>query len=173
METGECNETSQAPVRSVLVLPIDSRTDNYQLNDNALGPSFLSSFVPVNPESAKTGNVNLDGALVKFQKLVIGWRNERSAVSSLACDDFLCPSFQRLVAMGKEIIPLILSELREELSSGKEPDRWFGALWAINDGESPVPEEDAGDIFAMAKAWLKWGSLRGYIDGQGVGAVLP
>jgi len=57
--------------------------------------------------------------------------------------------------MGKEVIPLILNDLKID------PDDWFWALTAIT-GENPVADNDAGNIEEMAKAWLKWGRKKGY-----------
>ena len=53
-------------------------------------------------------------------------------------------------------LPLILAELE------KEPDHWFWALEAIT-GENPVSENDAGDMEASAKAWVKWGRQNGLL----------
>lgn len=58
--------------------------------------------------------------------------------------------------MGPEVVPLILAELE------KKPDHWFWALEAIT-GENPVSENEAGDMEASAKAWVKWGRQNGLL----------
>ncbi len=63
--------------------------------------------------------------------------------------------YQQIIGLGSSVIPLILEDL------AKEPDHWGWALEAIT-GENPVPEEAAGDITAIADAWLAWGRDRGY-----------
>jgi hypothetical protein len=66
------------------------------------------------------------------------------------------PVYQELVALGEPIAPLILSELE------RGPDvSWFTVLAAIT-GENPVPPEVAGQVDAMAQAWLDWGRQRGH-----------
>lgn len=68
----------------------------------------------------------------------------------------MCPSYQRIVAMGARAVPLILSEMERE---GDEPDQWFWALHAIT-GADPVPFDARGDVVQMAEAWLEWGRRR-------------
>jgi hypothetical protein len=64
--------------------------------------------------------------------------------------------YQRIIGMGLPVVPLILEELR------REPDQWFWALEAITD-ENPVPAEDAGNVRAMADAWIEWGRQHGHL----------
>ena len=65
------------------------------------------------------------------------------------------PSYQRIIEMGQDAIPLILHELQ------KRPDHWFPALHAIT-GANPIPEEDQGNLSKMTDAWLTWGRYKGY-----------
>ena len=65
------------------------------------------------------------------------------------------PAYQQIIGLGERALPLIFQELR------REPDHWFWALAAIT-GKNPVPEEDAGDLEAMANDWLSWGDAQGY-----------
>lgn len=65
-------------------------------------------------------------------------------------------SYQQIIGMGPQVIPLILADLQ------REPDHWFWALEAIT-GENPVVQADRGDISAMANAWLEWGEQRGLV----------
>jgi hypothetical protein len=94
---------------------------------------------------------------VRFNELVQRWRRARNSLSSSAWDNVRLPEYQQIIGMGPAAIPLILAELRDELKKG-EPDDWFIALWAITQGENPVPEESRGNLKEMAKAWLDWGS---------------
>jgi hypothetical protein len=104
---------------------------------------------------------------VRFRELVSQWRKDRNPLSSNAWDNFLNPSYQRIIGMGEKALPFILQELQNELRTG-EPDDWFVALWAITGGENPVPEESRGNVKAMAQAWLEWGSRSGYVNDEGV-----
>jgi hypothetical protein len=81
------------------------------------------------------------------------------------------PAYQRIIGMGPErAVYCILQQMRDELRTG-EPDHWFWALWALT-GENPVPEENQGNIFRMAEAWISWGEREGYIDAEGVGGTV-
>ena len=66
------------------------------------------------------------------------------------------PSYQRIIEMGEEAVPLILQELQ------KRPDHWFPALHTIT-GADPVPEHAQGNLSKMTDAWLNWGHKNGYL----------
>lgn len=91
----------------------------------------------------------------EFKRLTREWHKERVALSSIT-DIAMCPSYQKILAMGKSVLPLIFQSLEAE---GDEPDMWFWALRMITD-EDPITDEDRGDIVAMANAWLRWGRER-------------
>jgi len=64
----------------------------------------------------------------------------------------MLPSYQSIIGMGEEALPLILAQLKSERD---EPDQWFWALRAIT-GANPVRPEDQGNFAKMAQAWLQW-----------------
>lgn len=76
----------------------------------------------------------------------------------LACFLFTTthPAYQRIIGLGPQVIPLILSDLKRELGHR------FWALSALT-GENPVDPADRGRVSAMAAAWLKWGTDNGWI----------
>jgi len=92
----------------------------------------------------------------EFQALRDQWRAETRFVSSWTAR-VLHPAYQRIIGMGKDVLPLLLAELNER------PSHWSAALEAIT-RENPVPEEDRGNIPLVAEAWLAWGRNRGYVD---------
>jgi hypothetical protein len=92
---------------------------------------------------------------VRFQRLVREWKDKSRYMSS-AAQMAMLKSYQRIIGMGEQAVPLILEELE------REPDHWFWALEAITD-ENPVPSEDNGKVRLMAKAWVDWGRQRGYL----------
>ena len=59
------------------------------------------------------------------------------------------PAFQEIVAMGEDIIPEILGEIRYQ------PDLLFLALQIIT-GENPMSQTGKGDVLAAVDAWLQW-----------------
>ncbi|MEM9538747.1 MAG: hypothetical protein AAGA60_04460 [Cyanobacteria bacterium P01_E01_bin.42] len=90
----------------------------------------------------------------KFQELAAEWRKETemlSLVSQMAAH----PAYQKIIEIGKPVIPLLLKELETE------PDYWFWALREIT-GENPIQPEQKGRLKQMAQAWVQWGKERGY-----------
>jgi hypothetical protein len=83
-----------------------------------------------------------------FARLVADWRRETQNISSLS-DLMMHPAYQRVIGLGRPVVPIILRELQ------KEPDHWHWALNAIT-GEDPVPLEHTGDLDAIAADWLRW-----------------
>lgn len=74
--------------------------------------------------------------------------------SSAYLDKILHPAYQRIIGLGKDVIPFILRELQDE------PSEWFWALRALT-GEDPTTKKMAGKRSEMAKAWLNWGKENG------------
>ena len=62
----------------------------------------------------------------------------------------MCWPYQKIIAMGPSVVPLILEEMRNK------PDHWFWALSALTD-DDPVPPGKRGQFKEMIKAWLEWG----------------
>jgi hypothetical protein len=88
-----------------------------------------------------------------FQQLAREWK-AATALTSSGTELLLHPAYQQIIGMGKEVVGLIVAELR------REPDHWFWALKAIT-GEDPVAIGDRGKIDRMTEAWLNWAEERG------------
>jgi hypothetical protein len=120
------------------------------------------SMITVNTDELKSAEYIIDTRilnLVKFNQLAKQWKNERGAHATAAAMAAL-PSYQKIIGMGKDSLPFILSQLKSE---GDAPDHWFWALAAITD-ENPVPPESRGKLSEMAKAWLEWGQKEGHVE---------
>ncbi len=91
----------------------------------------------------------------EFNELAERWYRE-TLHSSGYLEKILHPAYQRIIGLGKDAIPLILRELQDE------PAEWFWALRALT-GEDAATEEIKGRRDKMAKAWINWGTQRGYI----------
>ena len=91
----------------------------------------------------------------RFQTLRDDWKSRTQHLSNVA-QIALVFSYQQIIGMGPNAVPLILAELQQE------PDHWFWALEAIT-GENPVPKQDAGDVEASTRAWLEWGKRNGLL----------
>ncbi|MDT7777667.1 MAG: hypothetical protein QOC99_179 [Acidobacteriota bacterium] len=91
----------------------------------------------------------------QFRVLAEQWYIETMPLSSYF-EKILHPAYQKLLTLGEAAVPFILRELEDE------PNDWFWALRIITDAD-PVTAEQAGDMEAMAEAWLRWGRENGYI----------
>lgn len=89
-----------------------------------------------------------------FRELVNQWQQETRGISS-STDLILHPSYQQIIGMGRDVVPLLLRELEQK--SG----RWFWALQSIT-RQNPVPVESRGKTKEMIKIWLEWGRDNGY-----------
>lgn len=85
----------------------------------------------------------------RFEQLRDNWKSKTRHLSNVA-QISLEFSYQKIIGMGPEVVPLILAELE------KEPDHWFWALEAIT-GENPVGDDIAGNMEASARVWVEWG----------------
>ena len=91
----------------------------------------------------------------KFHRLAEKWKRETAHLSNVATIS-MHPSYQQIIGMGPDAIPLILSELRAS------PDHWFWALRSIT-GVDPVPDSSRGKMKQMARHWLAWGKKQGHV----------
>jgi hypothetical protein len=91
----------------------------------------------------------------RFQRLCKQWKEQSKYLSNSAQMALLKP-YQRIIGMGIMVVPLILEELQ------RDPDQWFWALEAITE-ENPVSTPAAGNVRAMAQAWIEWGNRQGFI----------
>ena len=90
-----------------------------------------------------------------FNELRDVWRNETAHLSSTTAR-VLHPSYQRIIGLGRRVLPLLLAELRDR------PAQWTWALRAIA-GEDPVSPTARGALRKERDAWLNWGRQRGLI----------
>ena len=84
----------------------------------------------------------------RFDELAAAWTSE-TACYSFKPQIVGHPAYRALLEMGPEILPLAIEELRTPAR------RWFYLLRDLT-GESPVPPQAAGDVPAMAEAWVVW-----------------
>lgn len=90
----------------------------------------------------------------KFHALASDWEKEVVGLSSTT-QMSEHPAYQEIIKMGTKIVPLLLSELKNN------PLYWLSALSAIT-GENPIKPEQRGRIKQMASAWIEWGINQGY-----------
>jgi len=83
-----------------------------------------------------------------FHQLADEWSSDTQFESSLTAITNH-PSYQKIISLGVEVVPLILSEL------AATPRPWFAALREIT-GSDPVQAHERGNVVAMADSWLRW-----------------
>ena len=85
----------------------------------------------------------------EFEKLAEEWKSETAYISNIqSIVDH--PAYRKIVAMGPEVIPLILEDLE------KANNHWYSALYDLT-GAKPVPKDYAGRMDVMREFWLSWG----------------
>jgi hypothetical protein len=100
-------------------------------------------------------NSEIDSEITnKFYKLASQWQSEVEGISSTA-QMSQHPAYQEIISMGTKIVPLLLSELKQN------PLYWLSALSEIT-GTNPIKPEQRGRVKQMAEAWLEWGKNQGY-----------
>ncbi len=102
-------------------------------------PSALANGTEVEVRPLRTGAPEASRAAEveqRFQELARQWKDETLVLSSITAMA-THPAYQQIIGMGKDAVPLILAELKQQ------PAHWFWALRAIT-GEDPVPPQDRG-----------------------------
>ncbi len=109
----------------------------------------------------------------RFYRLADRWDADPKVLfSSSIAEITQHPDYQAIIAMGQEVVPLILRELVIK------PGHWFVALCEIT-GENPVPEDYRGNLYMMSVCWITWGmahkliALDSGIEASIHGSILP
>jgi hypothetical protein len=90
----------------------------------------------------------------RFRRLADVWRRETGFLSSMS-EASSHPAYQEIIALGPEVVPLLLRDLAATHS------HWFEALRMLT-GATPVPKAAGGNVPQMVEAWLRWGKDNGY-----------
>jgi hypothetical protein len=127
------------------------------MDEQTAPPSLAANQAKPNGEGSpwKSAALPTDEQKKRFRQLAGQWRQEVAHLSS-SVQMAAHPACREIISMGAPAIPLLLAELQ------RAPHFWFAALRALT-GENPVPKESAGDVKAMARAWIQWGRDKGHI----------
>ena|SRR5438132_249677 len=90
----------------------------------------------------------------KFKRLADEWKQD-TAKLSMVQKKVLHPSYQQIIGMGKDALPLIFKELE------REPDDWLWALTAIT-GRDDVAKIGS-TLDEATKEWLAWAKSNRYL----------
>ncbi len=91
----------------------------------------------------------------RFRQQAEKWQQETQYLSSPA-QRMMHPSYQAILGMGREVVPFMLRDLKENRTS------WFWALSYLTQ-DNPISPTDAGKADKMVNAWLNWGNARGLL----------
>jgi len=92
--------------------------------------------------------------VIAFKALADRWQRETGMLSSIS-KKYNHDAYQKIIALGKPVVPLILQELQNN------PAYWFKALESITKA-SPIGNGQRVDLAAAAAAWIAWGKEMGY-----------
>ncbi len=95
-------------------------------------------------------NIN-NNFLIELQFCILyeKWKEERKYLS-LMCDIQNTTSYQKIIQMGKDVLPFILKSMQNT------PDWWFEALFKITN-INPISPQNKGNLAKMTQDWLAWG----------------
>jgi hypothetical protein len=91
----------------------------------------------------------------RFREHAARWERETGYLSSTP-KKVLHESYQAIIAMGPDVVPILLRDLQRTQRS------WFWALRHLTEAD-PVPPEDRGRLDKMITAWTAWGKKEGKI----------
>jgi hypothetical protein len=107
---------------------------------------FAENIKEANPAIAK-----------KFNELTIKWKKETAGLSSIP-SIVMNRNYQKIIALGPTVVPLILSELE------KEKRDWLWALeMLVDDEDNPITPEVENSFIKSVQTWIAWGKKRDLI----------
>lgn len=119
-----------------------------ELRDSGTTGRYASPPQPFSSEAYGSYSGNPADYTTQFYALLKQWRYE--TLTSSSTDEIVKnEAFRRIVGMGEVVLPLIISELKNR------PDFLVIAMSLIT-SENPVGPKQAGDMTAMAEAWIDW-----------------
>jgi|GEM_PF-4713866 len=147
-----------------LILPSDLQSLTYSADSSVTVNNLPSGdvlFLFKNRENRHTERYPNESNTSQFQQdefkaLVKQWRSETKGMSSSSAIVLSTP-YQRILSMGKNALPYIFQELRDNYGD------WFWALEVIT-GQNPVPPQFQGDLKKMREIWLDYGTRNSLVS---------
>lgn len=94
----------------------------------------------------------------KFNAHVQDWRHATGFLSAVS-KKFMHPSYQKIIGMGPQVIPLILKEMEQNPTP-----HWFWALNALTEDNPLEPQNTANmSVNEIVGVWLEWGKREGHL----------
>jgi hypothetical protein len=91
----------------------------------------------------------------RFREHADRWERDTAFISATPMR-VMHESYQSIMSMGPDVVPLLLSDLQ------KTRRHWFWALRHLT-GVDPIAEKDRGNVDRMIAAWTAWGKAKGKI----------
>jgi len=119
----------------------------YRRQSRSGTPHYRQAALQFSPLSAQE--------VAEFHALAKKWQRETAIYGNLS-KIVMHSAYQRIMAMGKGVVPLILEEL------SKKKSHWF---WALHNlvPEGTDPAEGTTTIDEATHAWLEWGKEQGIL----------
>lgn len=95
----------------------------------------------------------------KFQKLKDKWAEETINMSNMS-DIYGNKYYQKIIKLGKEVVPLIFKELE------KKYNHWFEALRQILRESPEIPEKSRGKIQEVTDIWLNYAKKNNLLESK-------
>ncbi len=93
----------------------------------------------------------------KFLELSAKWKKETAGLSSIS-SIVMNRNYQKIIALGLPVVPLILRELEREKRD------WLWALeMIIGDEDNPLTPEVENSFIMSVQVWIEWGKKRNLI----------
>lgn len=137
-------------VRQLLAVALPLLAKQHQRVPAVAGETYWRRVVDATSASKSPSSIR-----IQFDELATRWERETRNLSSpqaMASH----PAYAKIIRLGNDALPLIFERME------RQPGFWFEALRRIT-GEDPVQSAQRGNVDAMWKAWVKWGTERGHI----------
>lgn len=98
------------------------------------------------------GSIVQENIRLRFLILSEQWKRDIRGISS-SSDIIKNYSYQKIMAMGRVVVPLIFEDLKKNRNA---PLLWFPALRAILDNGPEIPKLVRSDRSKIAEIWIAW-----------------
>lgn len=100
-----------------------------------------------------------DADRYRFFELARRWRAETGFYSNPE-RIMAHPAIVEIMAMGRDVAPLLFRELERRV------DHWFTPLRRVLGTGPVIPYEHRGRVAEMRRIWLEWGRRHGYLPAE-------
>jgi hypothetical protein len=137
--------------------PPSTSGDYYIISHDFVADGYLDFQVTTTSETPLPIQSIQDTIEHQFNELARKWKIETGGMSSVE-RRILNPNYQRIIGLGKHVVPFIIREL------AGSPDHWVYALKVlVDEDENPLTPEDTKSFRKSVNAWIDYGKRKGYV----------